>query len=169
MKQAWPSLGSLPSTKKLSRIALNIPKTKKIIIPSNSYYCQRLGPNLDELAGFLESLPRAIHNNHVFLFKGKPVRDIRTALKDGCKKAGIPYGQKEKNGFVFHDLRHSFNIHMRKAGVPESVIMKMTGHSTRQMFDRYNTVDMEDARQAVDQLRGYFENVDQMLTKNQKT
>ncbi|MDY6986946.1 MAG: tyrosine-type recombinase/integrase [Thermodesulfobacteriota bacterium] len=121
----------------------------------------RLVPILDELAGFLESLPRAIHNNHVFLFKGKPVRDIRTALKDGCKKAGIPYGQKEKNGFVFHDLRHSFNTHMRKAGVPESVIMKMTGHSTRQMFDRYNTVDMEDARQAVSQLRGYFENVDQ--------
>jgi hypothetical protein len=54
---------------------------------------------------------------------------------------------------------------MRKAGVPESVIMKITGHSTRQMFDRYNTIDMEDGRKAVDQLRGYLKNVDQTLTK----
>jgi integrase len=123
-------------------------------------------PIVEELAAILETLPRAIHDNHVFLYKGKPVRDIRTALKDGCDKANIAYGHKERSGFVFHDLRHSFNTHMRRAGVPESVIMKMTGHSTRQMFDRYNTVDMEDARQAVDQLRGYFGNVDQMLTKN---
>jgi len=39
---------------------------------------------------------------------------------------------------------------MRKAGVPESVIMEFTGHSTREMFDRYNTVDLEDTRKAVD-------------------
>ncbi|MDY6953077.1 MAG: tyrosine-type recombinase/integrase [Thermodesulfobacteriota bacterium] len=74
-----------------------------------------------------------------------------------------------KKDIFQHDLRHSFNTHMRKAGVPESVIMKMTGLSTPQMFDRYNTVDMEDARQAASQLRGYFENVHQVLTKNQKT
>jgi hypothetical protein len=54
---------------------------------------------------------------------------------------------------------------MRKAGVAESVIMEITGHSTRQMFDRYNTVDMEDARKAVDQLQGYFANVTQAVTQ----
>jgi hypothetical protein len=27
--------------------------------------------------------------------------------------------------------------------------MAFTGHSTREMFDRYNTVDMDDARTAV--------------------
>jgi hypothetical protein len=44
---------------------------------------------------------------------------------------------------------------MRKAGVPESVIMEITGHSTREMFDRYNTVDMEDTRNAIIQLTDY--------------
>jgi integrase len=97
--------------------------------------------------------------------RGKAVNDLRTALRKGCEAAGIPYGHAAKNGFVFHDLRHSYNTHMRKAGVPESVIMKITGHSTRQMFDRYNTIDMEDGRKAVDQLRGYLKNVDQTLTK----
>jgi len=29
------------------------------------------------------------------------------------------------------------------------------------MFDRYNTVDLEDTRKAVDQLQGFLQNVDQ--------
>jgi hypothetical protein len=47
---------------------------------------------------------------------------------------------------------------MRKAGVAESVIMKITGHSTREMFDRYNTVDGEDTRKAVDKFTDYLLN-----------
>ena len=52
---------------------------------------------------------------------------------------------------------------MRKAVVPESVIMAITGHSTREMFDRYNTVDIEDTRKAIDQLQAYFQSVDQTV------
>jgi len=52
---------------------------------------------------------------------------------------------------------------MRKAAVPESVIMAITGHSTREMFDRYNTVDVEDTRKAIDQLQGYLQSVDQTV------
>jgi hypothetical protein len=43
--------------------------------------------------------------------------------------------------------------------------MEITGHSTREMFDRYNTVDEDDTRKAVDQLQEFFKSVDQMLTK----
>ncbi len=75
--------------------------------------------------------------------------------------AGIPYGRKTKNGFVFHDTRHCFNTNMRKSGVPESVIMKITGHSTREMFLRYDTVDDGDTRKAVDQFEGFLKSVDQ--------
>lgn len=50
---------------------------------------------------------------------------------------------------------------MRKAGVPESVIMDITGHSSRSMFDRYNTIDEDDTRKAVDQLQTFLKNVDQ--------
>jgi integrase len=121
----------------------------------------RYVPYPSELSSMLEMLPRGLHENHVFLYKGSPVKDIRTGLRKACRKADIPYGHNVKNGFVFHDLRHSYNTHMGKAGVPESVIMKMTGHATRQMFDRYNTVDVEDAQEAIDQLEGYFSNIDQ--------
>jgi len=61
---------------------------------------------------------------------------------------------------------------MRKAGIAESVIMQITGHSTREMFDRYNTIDMEDSRQAIDQFQGYLrkclQNVNKMPQNEKK-
>jgi integrase len=88
--------------------------------------------------------------------KGGPVKDIRAALRIVCKLAGIVYGRFKKDGFIFHDLRHTFNTNMRKAGVQESVIMEITGHTSREMFDRYNNIDEEDTHNAMDRLEGYF-------------
>jgi len=118
-------------------------------------------PICDGLYDILLSIPKAIHDDHVFLFKGKPIKDFRTALRRACRDAGIPYGRRTKDGFVFHDTRHCFNTNMRRSGVPESVIMKITGHSTREMFLRYDTVDSSDIRKAVDQMEGFLKSVDQ--------
>jgi integrase len=120
-------------------------------------------PICEELHQILKEIPRSIHDDHVFLYKGKPVKDIRGSLKKVCRDTGILYGRFVKDGFIFHDLRHTFNTYMRKAGVPESVIMEITGHSTREMFDRYNTVDEEDTRRAIEQFQGYLANVDQTV------
>jgi integrase len=92
-------------------------------------------PICDELFNMLVSLSNRIQetneDNHVFLYNGSPVKDIRVSLKRACKRAGIKYGRFVEGGFIFHDLRHTFNTNMRKAGVSESVIMDITGHSTR--------------------------------------
>lgn len=118
-------------------------------------------PISDELHELLNSIPRAIHDNHVILYNGKPVRDIRAALVTACKKAGIEYGRFKKGGFVLHDARHTFNTNMRRAGVDRSVIMKITGHSTPEMFERYNTVDDQDILDAMDRMKLFSENSDQ--------
>ena len=125
-------------------------------------------PMCRELLQIFQRLPRAINNPHVFIYRGKPVRDIRAGLKKACEGAGIPYGRFVKNGFVFHDLRHTFNTNMRKAGVSESVIMAITGHSTRAMFDRYNTIDLEDTRLAISRMEAYVANVDQTVDQEDK-
>jgi integrase len=124
-------------------------------------------PICEALMACLKSLPRSLNTRHAFLYRGEPVkRDFRSGLKIACKRAGITYGRFKKDGFIFHDLRHTFNTNMRKAGVPESVIMEITGHSTRAMFDRYNTIDVEDTRRAVDQMGAYLESVDQNVDQN---
>ncbi|MEI7638177.1 MAG: site-specific integrase [Syntrophus sp. (in: bacteria)] len=114
---------------------------------------KRSVPISDELLVTLEAIPKAIHDQHVFLFKGKPIKDLRTGLRETCKDAGVIYGRFKKDGFIFHDTRHTFNTNMRKAGVQESLVMKITGHSTRAMFDRYNTIDEGDLQQAIKQLK----------------
>ena len=41
--------------------------------------------------------------------------------------------------------------------------MKITGHSTREMFKRYDTVDATDTRKAVNQMEGFLTSVDQTV------
>ena len=53
---------------------------------------------------------------------------------------------------------------MRRAGVSESVIMEITGHSRGEVIDRYNQVTLEDMRWAIEKLTNYrksFASVDQ--------
>jgi integrase len=118
-------------------------------------------PICNPLYDILKTVPRAIHDNHVFQYRGKPITNIRHSLMAACEKAGVVYGRFEKGGFIFHDLRHTFNTNMRKAGVAESVIMAITGHSTREMFDRYNRIDLDDTKIAVNRLEVFLANGDQ--------
>jgi len=119
---------------------------------------RRTIPICPDLHAELKKIQKAkpgIGEGRVFTFKGKQLKDIRTGLRKACKAAGIKYGRFEEGGFIFHDLRHTFNTNMRKAGVPESVIMEITGHSTREMFDRYNTIDEADCKQAMDKFAAF--------------
>lgn len=86
----------------------------------------------------------------MFTYRGHPLEKIKKALPNACKKAGI-------TNFRFHDLRHTFNTNMRKTGVDHSVIMKRTGHKTPTMFQRYNTVDLDDAKIAYQKLQMLLE------------
>lgn len=93
---------------------------------------------------------RSLSHKFVFVHKdGRPVRSIRTAFENACKRADIA-------GFVIHDLRHCFVTNMRKAGVHDSVIMAQTGHKTMSMFLRYNSVDESDGKEAVQKLSDYL-------------
>ena len=62
----------------------------------------------------------------------------------------------ELHGLWFHDLRRSFITRARRVGVPESVVMRMSGHRTRAVFERYNVVDTQDLRAAVRALEMEF-------------
>jgi hypothetical protein len=47
--------------------------------------------------------------------------------------------------------------------------MKITGHGTDEMFRRYNSIDADDAHQAIDQYGAFLRNLDQTLDQEGKT
>jgi integrase len=91
----------------------------------------------------LEAMPRGLPMTPVFRnpSTGKAWNDIRRMFHRATKKADI-------TGLWFHDLRRSFVTRARRLGVPESVVMRMSGHKTRAVFDRYNIVEMKDLQEA---------------------
>ena len=93
---------------------------------------------------------RGLSHRHVFTYKGRPVKQIKTTLKTALQKTGI-------DDFRLHDLRHTFNTNMQRAGVRNTVIMDMTGHKTLSMFLRYTSVDQRDSKEAVSKLSSYLE------------
>ena len=55
-------------------------------------------------------------------------------------------------GVWLHDTRRSFSTNARRRGSSKWEVMKVTGHTTRSTFDRYNIVDEEDAREVIRRL-----------------
>lgn len=64
----------------------------------------------------------------------------------------VRYSWHKYTGLIVHDLRRSAVRNLRKAGVPEGIIMKISGHKTRDVFERYNITNTDDISAAMRQL-----------------
>jgi integrase len=83
----------------------------------------------------------------VFHKEGERMLTFYKTWKRACKDAGL-------SGKLSHDFRRTAVRNLVRAGVPERVAMMITGHKTRDIFDRYNIVsagDLEEAARRIDE------------------
>ncbi len=121
-------------------------------------------PIYGDMRMYLEMQPHA--SEYLFTRGSVPIKDFRMSWNLACQAAGVP-------GLLFHDLRRTAVRNLRRAGVAESVIMKITGHCTRGVFERYNITDQSDTLEAgklAEEFlnRAHAQNSSQMASQNRR-
>ena len=71
--------------------------------------------------------------------------NVKRSFGSACKEAGI-------EGLRFHDLRHTCVTRLIEAGMQHTEAMKVSGHTTLSMLNRYLNVNLDTSRRAADAL-----------------
>lgn len=80
--------------------------------------------------------------------RGQAVRAFSKRWKTACVAAGCP-------GRILHDFRRTAVRNLNRAGVPETIAIKVTGHKTCSVFDRYDITSEEDLAEASRKLQAF--------------
>jgi integrase len=123
---------------------------------------------------------KALHRNrqlgcpYVFHRDGKPIKGFRKSWISACIKVGLCEVMKDKEGNpvvikmknggekvvkiptkIFHDFRRTAIRDMVRSGISEKVAMTISGHKSRNVFERYNIVNDQDLREAALKFQDY--------------
>lgn len=112
----------------------------------------RIAPLPDRLTAILDE----VKDKTGPIFDGT---NLRKAWHKACVAAGVGKLTKvagkqdpQYTGLTIHDLRRSAVNNLRKMKVSETLSMRITGHKTRAVFDRYNICETDELIDAMQQV-----------------
>jgi len=89
---------------------------------------------------------------YLFSFKGdKPIegRKLTNGLYKALSNIEISKKEIEERNIKFHSWRHFFNTTLRRNGLADSKIQKITGHKTHEMTEHYTHWEIRDLREVM--------------------
>jgi integrase len=101
-------------------------------------------------------------SEYVFIgHDNKPVKDIKTAFKNACRRARIV-------GLRFYDLRHTAGTRMLESNVNIVAISEILGHSSIDIAKKLYLHPDSSLREAVEKLAGFNNNRSQIRSQESK-
>jgi integrase len=108
-------------------------------------------PIYGDMRRWIEQQRKSCPAECIWLFHGAKkhlVDEHLTGWPEACRRAGEP-------SLLAHDPRRSAVRNMKKAGLQDLEAMRISGHLTRDVFDRYNIIDEDDLADAGTRLEEY--------------
>jgi integrase len=119
-------------------VALDLPAG--LMKNRDAYTIPLVGP----LAPVAATLSHGLHHVDIPIFTSTNFRRVGKKVCAGLGLGVLDTKTQRYVGLHPHDFRRSASRNLIRAKVPQSVAMKITGHKSARMFERYNIVDTSD-------------------------